>query len=704
LRNSILFFLFWVSIQALSAQKPAALKSQGEAAFVDKRWSEALDNLSQYQTQKPGDLGVLSKIGQAAYQLHLPDQAKQYLEFVIKQGKSINPTDWYYLARTYHGLQEWELAIDGYKQFLRLAPADHPLRANVRDNISRCVNGIGAPANDNVALVENLGTKINTAGDEFAPLGSVNHSDRLYFSAARSNATGGVRNDEGYEDHKKGHWCSDMYFSNRTTGGWEDATPFSALQNTSRFEVALGFTNNGQVLYFFRGFTLYGGEIFTDTSGLTDEYKSAPQPFAGPMRPEEGDESPYYFNDSTLVFASRRPGGQGGLDLWASQRYSGVWSVAVNLGPAVNSAYDETTPFLASDGLTLYFSSNHVSGIGGYDVFKSVFSPESREWSVPVSMGVGINSSGDDTWFRPVSDGATAYLVSNKISDNYGMNDIYMVYFKEPLPEQQSRQGFAIFAPIKAVEASNELPSLVIAPLFYTIDRDINNAENANMIKSVAAVARQFPDIRLLVTVHTDESGPAKFDLYAGIKRAELVGKALTAAGAPAERIVLRSAGSGFPLARNFQDGAPNATAQSLNRRVELAPVLISGEMPIQFRLDRPLVNDVMAAAGTTRLDDQSKGLLFRVEMAVARQVITTDALGLFNDILIESEPGSGEYRYVGGAERSHVSASQLRKEMVSAGFPNATVAAYINGARVSRAEAIGLVKKYPELAAYIRG
>jgi hypothetical protein len=88
----------------------------------------------------------------------------------------------------------------------------------------------------------------------------------------------------------------------------------------------------------------------------------------------------------------------------------------------------------------------------------------------------------------------------------------------------------------------------------------------------------------------------------------------------------------------------------------------------------------------------------------VARQVITTDALGLFNDILIESEPGSGEYRYVGGAERSHVSASQLRKEMVSAGFPNATVAAYINGARVSRAEAIGLVKKYPELAAYIRG
>ncbi len=704
MKKTILFILLLAAAHPVLAQKPAQLKSLGESAFADGRWSDALDNLAKYQQQKPGDLGVLSKIGQSAYQLHLPDQAKQYLEFVTRQGKSLAPNDWYYLARTYHGLQEWEPAIDAYKQFLRLAPADHPFRANTRDNISRCVNGIIAPGNDNVALVENLGNKINSAGDEFAPLGSVNHADRLYFSAARPGATGGVRNDNGYEDDKKGHWCSDMYFSSRATTGWEDATPFSSLQNTSRFEVALGFTNGGQVLHFFRGFTLYGGEIFTDTSGLKDEYTSAPTPFAGPVNAQEGDEAPYYFNDSVIVFASRRSGGQGGLDLWTSLWSGGAWSAAVNLGPAVNSAYDETTPFLAADGLTLFFSSNNVQGIGGFDVYKSVFSPESREWSAPVTLGTGINSPDNDTWFRPASDGNTAYIVSDRLADNLGRRDIYMVYFKEPLAEQQTTRGFALFAPVKAVEVSNELPSLVLTPLFYTNDRDLSNAENANMIKSAAAVARQFPDIRLLVSVHTDESGPAKFDLYAGIKRAEIIGKALLAAGAPADRILLRSAGSGFPLARNFQDGAPSPAAQSLNRRAELTPVLISGDMPVRFRLDRPLVSEAMAAAGTSRLDEQSGGLLFRVEMAVARQVITSDALGLFNDMLIESEPGSGEYRYVAGAERSYTGAVKLRKEMVAAGFPNANVAAYINGARVSKAEAIGLVKKYPDLAAYIRG
>jgi len=278
-----------------------------------------------------------------------------------------------------------------------------------------------------------------------------------------------------------------------------------------------------------------------------------------------------------------------------------------------------------------------------------------------------------------------------------------MVYFKEPLPEQQADKRFALFAPVKPVEVTNELPALVLSPLFYTTDRDLTNIENMNAIGSAAAVAKQFPEIRLLVTVHTDESGPAKFDLYAGVKRAELIGKALVNAGAPADRILLRSAGSGFPMARNIQNGEVNPAAQKLNRRAEIVPVLIAGEMPIQFRLDRPVVSELMAAAGTGRLDEQSNGLIFRVEMVVARQVITSDALGLFNDLLVESEPGSGEYRYLTGAERSYNNALKLKKEVVNAGFATAGIAAYINGARVSKAEAIGLVKKYPDLATFIR-
>ena len=61
----------------LMSQKTAQLKSEGESAFADGRWAEALDLLSKYQEQKPGEIGVLTKIGRASYYLHQPDKAKQ---------------------------------------------------------------------------------------------------------------------------------------------------------------------------------------------------------------------------------------------------------------------------------------------------------------------------------------------------------------------------------------------------------------------------------------------------------------------------------------------------------------------------------------------------------------------------------------------------------------------------------------------------
>ena len=702
--NSILFILCfaWASV---AAQKPAALKSQGEAAFANQRWEEALAKLSQYQELKPGDKGVLSKIGQASYQLHLPEQAKKYLTYITDQAKSREPLDWFFMARTYHGLADWELAIAAYKQFLRLTPETHPLHANVRDNILRCVNAIAVKPDPNVALVENLGEVVNSKGDDFAPLPSINHPGRLYYSSARATATGGLRNDDGYEDEKTGHWSADMYFADRLTAGWEQPISFSVLQNTPRSEVALDFTDDGTVLHFFRGFTLYGGEIFTDTAGLNDEYLSSPQSFAGPVRAEEGDQGLFYVNDSTVLFASRRAGGFGGLDLWASRRNEGLWSVPTNLGPEINSAYDETTPFLCNDGVTIYYSSNRIEGIGGLDVWKSVFIAESRTWEPPVMLGTGINSPGDDMGFRLLPDGNSGYFASNRIVDNLGERDIYQVYFKEIISAQTVSQPFAFFAPVLPIEGGeNARPVLVLAPLYYTVDRDLTGPENIGALKSAAALARQFPEIQLLITLHTDETGPAKFDLYSGIRRAELMGKTLVNEGIEASRITLRSAGSGYPIARNILNGADNLAGQALNRRGEVVPRTFTGVLPIDFRLDRPVVSELMGAAGTANLDQQNEGLLYRVEMTTAQQVVTSDALGLFSDLLIESQPGTGQYRYMTGAFRSFAQAGSLRREVSAAGFPTANIVAYLNGLRLSKAEAVGLVKKYPDLAAYIRG
>ncbi len=116
----------------------------------------------------------------------------------------------------------------------------------------------------------------------------------------------------------------------------------------------------------------------------------------------------------TLVFASDRPGGHGGMDLYVSKiDEDGIWGEPENLGPEINTSGNEIFPFLHEDG-TLYFSSNFLIGYGGLDVFKAKYNGE--KWSEPENMNPPINSSKDDFGFITGKDHSWGYLTSNRES------------------------------------------------------------------------------------------------------------------------------------------------------------------------------------------------------------------------------------------------------------------------------------------------
>lgn len=708
LRSVFCFLVLILAPFAAGAQKAAEWKKNGEKAFANGRWAEALTLLSQYQQEKPGDPAILTKLGIVHYHLHHADKARQFLEYVVRQNPgSQDPDLFFFLARTLHGQQEFERAIPAYKAFLRVCGDKHPQRAGIADHIRRCVSGMSMLPNDNVALVENLGDQVNTPGDEFAPLRSPNNPNRLYFSAAREGSSGGRRDDSGLADSLAGHWCSDMYYSIQATGGWEPAVSLGGLLNTPRHEVALSFGSRGQVLYFFRGFTLYSGDVFADTAGRKDEYAVTPPAFVSPMKVEEGDGYPFFFNDTTMLFASRRPGGYGGLDLYITTRNDSAWSEPRNLGPVVNSPWDEVSPWLARDGRTLYFSSNRIESMGGLDVFKVVFDDEKAGWQAATNLGAPISSPGDDAWFSPAADGRTAVFSSSRL-DSYGARDLYTIYFKEALAEQGRQSQPALYLDAErtaaAKKAASEAKSAVLPTLFYTNDKDILSPENLKTVEETVRLARLMPQASVLVTCHTDETGAAKFDLYYGIKRAEIAGKALTDRGIPAERVILRSCGPNYPLVRTIIDATPNPAAAKMNRRIEFSLATSGEKLPLDVQIQRPEISELMAAKGATAFDEFSKGLVYRVELATTRQILTNDALGMFNDLMIESRPGSGSYRYSSGLFRQFDQAQQLKKELQGQGFAEAAVAAFIEGIRISKADAVGLLKKYPDLAAYIKG
>ncbi|HDP74362.1 MAG TPA: hypothetical protein ENN49_00510 [Bacteroidales bacterium] len=127
-----------------------------------------------------------------------------------------------------------------------------------------------------------------------------------------------------------------------------------------------------------------------------------------------------------LFFTSNRKGGFGGLDIWVSTRTSGDdWGPARNLGATINTPFNENTPFISTDGTTLYFSSEGHDNMGGYDIFVSQLSDKGN-WTTPINLGFPLNTTDDDLFYHPIEDGATA-LIARFDDNSFGETDIFEI-------------------------------------------------------------------------------------------------------------------------------------------------------------------------------------------------------------------------------------------------------------------------------------
>jgi len=129
---------------------------------------------------------------------------------------------------------------------------------------------------------------------------------------------------------------------------------------------------------------------------------------------------------NTLYFTSNKKGGLGGLDIYSSKKMkNGQWGSGENLGPKINTIYNEETPFLAADGQTLYFSSEGHYNMGGFDIFYSGLK-ENGKWDNPTNIGYPVNTTRDNVFYNPVGAGYIGYI--SKINrDGLGNKDIFRI-------------------------------------------------------------------------------------------------------------------------------------------------------------------------------------------------------------------------------------------------------------------------------------
>jgi len=254
---------------------------------------------------------------------------------------------------------------------------------------------------------QNLGDGVNTAESEYFPSISIDGT-KLIFTRLLNK-----RNE-------------DFFGSEKVGGVWQKAQSLPGDINTPDNEGAQNVSTDGTWL-------LFTGCYRPDGSGNCDLYLSylmesgwsEPVNLGNKVNTDQWDSQPSLSPDKRdLYFSSSRPGGFGGRDLWVTHlQPNGRWSEAENMGPKINTAGEETEPFIHTDNQTLYFASNGHLGYGGSDIFM-IRKNESGSWGEPQNLGYPINTIDNDGTLVIASDAVTAYFSSNRY-DGKGGHDIY---------------------------------------------------------------------------------------------------------------------------------------------------------------------------------------------------------------------------------------------------------------------------------------
>ncbi len=265
--------------------------------------------------------------------------------------------------------------------------------------------------------IDNLGDSINSEFPDFSPVLSADERTLIY-TTRRNTSTGGERTPEG-------QYFEDVVVSYKDDNGkWSkpNSLPFEYV-NTSGHDGCANLSPDGQTLIMYRDDNGNGNIYYSTWDGKAWTALSS---FGSDINSKSWETHGCLTNDQNILyFVSDRSGGYGGRDIYRCRKLpNGKWSLAQNVGPNINTKYDEDAVFIHPTGDLIFASRGHKS-MGGFDIFVS--SPdEEGKFTEPFNMQYPINTPDDDVFFVTSPDGKRGYF-SSANDKGYGEKDIYMM-------------------------------------------------------------------------------------------------------------------------------------------------------------------------------------------------------------------------------------------------------------------------------------
>jgi outer membrane protein OmpA-like peptidoglycan-associated protein len=418
MQNSVkLFFLLGIfcaffAPASIAQNNSAAQKLYDKAirAFDNKAYNEGIDLLNASLKKDSNYTDSYISLFQAYLELKEKKKAIDVFEKAIpKDSLSCLPYFVKY-ATAYASIGDYKKADDILKSIATNVPSY--LKPSYYQLNTVCSYALAHPP-DNTVKVLNAGDNINTTDAEYFPTVTVQDSILIFMR----------RNSISRED---------FFYSNITSSGLSKAVSLSDNLNLTDKKGAPSLSSDLQTLYFSAeyprlGFGRY--DIYSVTK--TDSGWANPINLGPNVNTDWWESAPSISPDgSALYFCSNKPGGFGGIDIYVSYKNKkGYWSKAINLGPNINTAGDEQTPFIHADNNSLYFASNGWPGYGGSDLYVAHKKLDGT-WSKPINLGAPINTNDNEASVAISSNGMDGYIASDR-PDSKGNLDIYKINLPE---------------------------------------------------------------------------------------------------------------------------------------------------------------------------------------------------------------------------------------------------------------------------------
>ncbi len=405
------------------AQKTSEIVKRADVLFKAGNYEEALSDYLILFKEEPQSEVYSYRIGICYLNTNINKaKAAPYLENVTKREQYDNNA-LYLLGRAYHYAYRFDDAIRAYNRFKDVGKGTAENMKDVEKQLQYCFNSkelIKFPVD---VSFKNLGPNVNSPYPDYFPFVS---SDETYLIFNSTRAEGDARQKEN------GSYSPSAFKSQIKNGN------FGKSQNISHFidmpdgdEEIVGFSPDGKIMLMyhddFKGsYNLYMLKADTDFSF------GAPEKLNETVNTNKHEIAACINNEGdVLYFASNRPGGKGGTDIYMSKRLpTGAWGLPVNLDEPVNGPANEDFPNLSADGKTLYFSSDGHTSMGGYDIFKAAWDEKNNRWVGMKNLGYPINTPIDNLNFRISAKGRYGYLSALR-AGGQGDLDIYRVAFND---------------------------------------------------------------------------------------------------------------------------------------------------------------------------------------------------------------------------------------------------------------------------------